>query len=241
MRRKRKTANDLHEEIRRLEAQFEDDIIIEDDFEDDDYLRDGTGPHGRGMGPGQGLGCGEYIADDDDFEEDAEDDAEDDAEAIFSMYADEDDDEDDEDDDDNDDDEDDDDDEDEIEVEEGKKSSDNEILDEIRHLESRLNASEVSPGIEDTIHDPFAEMQEGAFKQYDYSGGTDTESDIIKTKAPIEDETVISPSLNARKARLNEAMVRLDKLATYLEKNGKVKTAFVLDKISDKIETELNK
>lgn len=99
-------------------------------------------------------------------------------------------------------------------------------------------SSEVQPGIEDEIHDPFSETK-SEFPEFDYSEGEDWEGDVINTSGPIEPDKTISPSLNAKVARMKEAVRRLDRVAAYLESKGQKKVAFRVDSISDVIEQNI--
>jgi len=83
-------------------------------------------------------------------------------------------------------------------------------------------ASEMEPGIEDEItQDSFDEVEEEL--------GADDIATEDTTKDVVASEYV---------GRLSEASSRLDRVASYLEKNGQVKLAFRIDRLADALDAE---
>jgi len=91
--------------------------------------------------------------------------------------------------------------------------------------EDPIISSESAPGVEDTIsQDRFTEVEK-------------TRSSAPATSGP----SVRSVAPTGYTARLQEASTRLDRVAAYLEKHGKTKLAYRLDRISDAIDAKINK
>ena len=114
----------------------------------------------------------------------------------------------------------------EIEALETRLASDDEDDDEEDEKAEEKKASEVDPsGIEEEItQDRFTEVER-------LEHGTElADGPSVGAVAPTKSEYV---------ARLKNASVRLDKVAEYLEKNGRRALAFRIDKIADAIDARI--
>jgi hypothetical protein len=86
-----------------------------------------------------------------------------------------------------------------------------------------VESSETAPGIEDEItQDKFKEVE-------------DTRPSAPQTSGPSMRS--VAPTRYA--ARLMQASARLDRVAEYLEKNGRIQLATRIDKIADAIDTHI--
>lgn len=99
-------------------------------------------------------------------------------------------------------------------------------LDEDDDVEASLFASEEVPGIEDDITDTAL-------------GGDPTVQEVVEqgseAKKEVSDDSEVFPTNSEYVASI---VKRLDKIATYLEKTGRKKLAFRIDKISDALESK---
>jgi hypothetical protein len=93
-------------------------------------------------------------------------------------------------------------------------------------MASEKEASESRPGIEDQI------TQDYLSEVVDLRHGEelDTDASMLDTARNGSEEAVV---------RLKSASARLDKVATYLEKNGRTKLALHIDKIADAIDARI--